>query len=175
MNRLIVLCAAASVLSTTAARTESMSSAIKEFGLVGRWTFDCQYGNGEIYEAPFFGSPTLKTILITGREHTETLYTIKSATRLTEEKIRLTYVLDGGKQTYDGLTKVVPADPKVITSVFQKEGSKIRLVERYNEDKTVIAVIAGKIFIPNLQAKSPADPRYISTGSDHQLWERCLN
>jgi hypothetical protein len=152
MRRYSALIALAALLLVIhVAYADNTAAALKEFGLVGRWTFDCKYDDGEVFEVPFlFGSPTFKQILITGREHTIRNNVIKSATRLTNEKIKFVSSLTGGTQTYDGVTKDLLANEPDFVNIFQKFENKIMLTDRFTEDKKIIYVLGGDIYIsPN--------------------------
>jgi hypothetical protein len=167
---------AAAILASDALHAESTSDALKTFGLTGRWTFDCAYNDGEIYEAPLLGTPKFREIGLTGRTQTTRNNTIKSAERLTEEKIRLISVLSGGTKTSNGVTEDLPLSEPAFISIIQKAGNKIVLTDRYSEDKKIIIYMNGDVYIPKLpMPANPGDRVYVPAGVKHQTWEKCLS
>ena len=74
-----------------AADVESAKSALETFGLLGTWALACEHpGNEtETYNAPLVGPPTMTRERFSSREHRVNIDTITSATRVTDEKIKI--------------------------------------------------------------------------------------
>jgi hypothetical protein len=110
------------LLACTSAHSESTKDALQEFGLLGTWSDDCskdltrEAGQRETYAAPIIGAPTV--VMKTGDSKgvaAETME-ISRAVRITDDKIEMTF--DGDLM-------------KGARMVYQKVGSKIRLLKTY--------------------------------------------
>src|SRR5580700_3458429 len=128
-------------LLTATAQAESISEALKEFGLVGAWSVDCSkevHTNGSnrtIYETPTSSTPTLTTALVAddGSFAITYKYKIMSAVRITDDKIKISseqieFEVTPHRDIVSLLTR---------ESVMVREGAKIRTLESYSLDHKI--------------------------------------
>ena len=73
------------------ARAESTSQALETFGLTGTWSQDCAGDKRTIIVTSFWGSP-IATLTSGNNDALKSVFEIKSATRVTDEKIKIVYI-----------------------------------------------------------------------------------
>jgi|SRR5581483_9121475 len=93
------------LLVSGAARGESASDALKSFGLIGTWSPDCakdptkEPGMRVTYRVPLVGPPTETVVWHAPNIIAEEVkWEVKSAVRITEDKLRVTSIFLEGKQ-----------------------------------------------------------------------------
>lgn len=184
LSRASVLAAACSLFFASAAVAESTAEAMRVFGLVGTWSFDCANPNSQrtTYAVPIFGNPTVTTTIPEVEFHNpDRKGTIKSkmevisAIRATEDKlkIRSTKIRD----TIDGVSQDLecPTCGKEFEVIIVHVGSKKRTVQsrlRTNDGEWRTLVSDGWIY----RQEGSSRPFVMrQTDKSMELSEKCLN
>ena len=138
---------------------ESASAALEKFGLVGTWSDDCardpaKDGGRLRFTVPLIGAPRMED------PRTDDSAEITSAVRVTEDKIKIQFVLPAK------LKAPAPGE-----EVFKKEGNRLRIWDRKNP-------------LPGYENSGIRNGRWFGsavgvprgqTGGEASLLERCLN
>ena len=131
MSFLRTVVIAASILISSSCFAQSISSVMKEYGVLGTWSLDCassvEKGADRItFDAPTFGSATITELTSGGRIIISNISEVRAAERITQDKIRLTVVLTKFHGSAGPLS--IPASDdreKPKQFLFEKIGQKI--------------------------------------------------
>jgi hypothetical protein len=122
----LVLCAMVSP-----AFPESATEAVKTFGLIGTWSADCARDREVIrmtFASPLPGFVTRTEVAVLGPKTSQrvvTEYEITSASRVTEDRIKLTSVARTRRDTHLGPLPL----PESQEGVYEKSGNTIRVID----------------------------------------------
>ncbi len=148
---------------TSPAVSESTADAVKIFGLIGTWSWDCAQkmdagGQRVTFSSGFFGSVKQTIVGATATAESE----VQSAVRITEDKIKLT--LGPASQTSSNSKRTFPGREWLI----QKIGPKFKIIDSRDQD--------GKVFIQNGYLIDPkCIPNCPKDAIEAPVYERCLN
>ena len=179
------------------AHAESTAEAMKEFGLLGTWSVDCAKDvkqacdpkdeciNRKTYTAPWFGIPMLEVTASTFKSGVtqEAKMVIKSATRITNDKIKVTIVISGqpdymeiyrAHETMRTVAQWYPLNGQTWSSVIQKVGEKIRTIDSRREDGKAFQIKDG-LGYRHASSTENSQTEWISTGKSAPFFEKCLN
>jgi hypothetical protein len=132
---------------STFALSDDAGSAMKDFGLVGTWSFDCAkdpvkdaYATRDTYSVPrLFGKPTMvMTFVQKSGDLTVRTYEIESATRITEEKIRIEVTLIKTEHSISQANDSAPSSGGSVQFLLQKVGSRLMLLESRAGDQVLV-------------------------------------
>jgi hypothetical protein len=163
---LLLIFSAAPLVPSAAA--ESTGDAMSAFGLIGTWSADCAKGplSGVVrltYSLPLIGSPKIiATVGFPAVGVTTSEFEIRSAVRVTEEKIKYTSVRVSSSNANTKLTTEIDDRPR--ETVLMKNGGKIRVSDSRTADGSEIFVQDG-LWKEQVQGRAPAT----------SLLEKCLN
>ncbi len=146
--------------------TNTAKQNLGTFGLLGDWSFDCASKGRTTFTAPFFGNPT--GISTDGNENTYSAAEIKSATRLTDDKLKIvsliTKVPDANKKN-----DAARQEGEIWQTVYERIGKKMRVMEIEREDGKKVVVKNG-YFYETREGKEPT-----KTTNFALFLEKCLN
>jgi hypothetical protein len=192
------------LVSSSVCSAESAGEAIEAFGLVGTWSPDCSRDmsmkcdidetvksmNVSVLEAvkmcevqritfavPTFGKPTetINTNLtqVAPIPNSSTRQ-FESATRITAEKIKLTYIVQAQAEVLRKFA-YLPQDGESWQLVLEKVGGKIKPFSTQRGDGRKISVKDGFIYEhPTTVKIGETQPDYVNTGRPAALLEKCL-
>ena len=159
-------------VSSVPAFAESASDAMRDFGLIGTWSPDCAVDPAgpvpvlRVTYSILSGLPAFSNFTKAGKVSAASEGEIRSAVRVTEDKLRITTVIT--KTTLTDNTVKMVVDAPIIDSVFVKMGSKIELLDRRSVDGKVLLVQNGELIVRSKDG--------VETGRIKQLpLEKCLN
>jgi hypothetical protein len=162
-----------------AVAVESTAEAMRVFGLVGTWSYDCAHelGTRRIFAIPLFGPPTINQI---NRFELRTIvdsYTVEAAARVTEDKIKIIYLQIGqNEEAQPGHVanlsgKTTFANTGLIAEAIEKQRNKIRVMELHVEDKGFPEIYRGLYYHRNARNELHRSDLNEET---HQM-EKCLD
>jgi hypothetical protein len=100
---------------------------------------------------------------------------IQSATRVTNEKIRLTYEISGQPPPVPATTWQ-PQNGEVWEIVYEKVGSKLRTDTFKRVDGAKVNILDGDYWMPAGEWNADRPPaNWRDTGKPTELFERCLD
>jgi hypothetical protein len=170
MVRRILLLAGSLAVLASGARADTTGGAMKSFGLVGAWSTDCAGDFRAVYDIPWFGQPTLK---ITFRDKEQAVYEIQSATQITDEKIKLSWLVTmrfGGSKP-----NLVAAAGEKYEAIYQKVGSKYNALMTKQMDGAKIFALDGFLYEPVTEDRGETVVGWKRSAKQTPLFEKCLN
>jgi len=167
---------------------ESASEAIKAFGLVGTWSMTCDRDpvkgcdlSGRVvpvcparftFDAPSPGEPKREGLFATPAGPPRRIVTpLTSAVRLTNDKIRLTWVQNG---ILPGALPAAAQNGEVWEIVYEKQGARLKVLELERQDGQKIVVKDGFQYRPAGGWKE-FPTTWENTGQVAPLNEKCLD
>lgn len=153
------------------ALSESTAEAVRTFGLIGTWSIDCARDRDVIrttFSATSFGAPKRTEVhLATDGSVMRTVeYEVRSAVRVTEDKIKLLSIAISSKNARGGTLPL----PDSQEAVYEKSGNKIRVLDNRVPNGNVIYAQSG-FYCDQIDNKSICERQSRPTIPA----ERCLN
>jgi hypothetical protein len=167
------------LMTPGSATAESTAEAIRAFGLVGTWSWDCARSDRDrmTFATPLFGASTITS----GKKgHQDEVIEISEAVRVTDDKIKLTFLVKKivGNPDPDPWLDANPGESWEL--VFAKYGNKIKWILQAQKDGPKIRVLDGFYAVPDVPdgqgTREARKPLAWKKGKDStELYEKCLN
>jgi hypothetical protein len=160
------LCLVALLVILAFGNSDATKNTLKEFGLVGTWSFDCAGKGRTRFSVPFFGPPA--GTVTNGGDETRTEAEIRSATLVTQDKLKIvtliTRVPEVNKNNPNARQK-----GELWKAVYERFGKKLRIMDIEREDGSKIIIKDGFLYQTKVGEKPAKTLNFML------LLEKCLN
>jgi hypothetical protein len=123
--------------------TNTTKQTLESFGLIGTWSYDCAGKGRATFTAPSFGAPMGTSI--NGDDSTKTLVEIKSATKLTDDKLKIVTLTIKVPEA-DKKNEITRQEGEVWQAVYERLGKKMRVLDIEREDAKKVVVKNGFLY-----------------------------